>query len=83
MFLVFEKLEVKFTFCPFPKKFDSFNPIFNDVEVALEYPAPREASPVFFSSTKISRFSLSGNSVLISLTSTSEKKLSALIESFE
>ena len=55
-----EKLDAKFNFCPLPKKFVSFRPILSDVEVALEYPAPNEASPVLFSSTDISKFILSG-----------------------
>ena len=40
------KLEVKLSFCPYPKKFVSFSPILSEVDVALEYPAPKDASPV-------------------------------------
>ena len=62
---------------------DSLSPILSEVEFALEYPAPNEATPVFFSSTTTSKSNLSGKLVLNSLISTSEKKLSARIESFE
>ena len=78
-----EKLVEKFTFCPFPKKFVSFKPKLMDAAVELEYPAPNEASPVFFSSTSISKSNLSGKDVRTSFTSTLEKKFSALIESRE